>query len=417
MGSNVFHNKADISAAALEVLTNSCVLSSRVNREYDKAWSASGTRIGDTYNVRIPGFVNYRTGAVAQPTGYTDTYVPVVLAQSGAEYQLTSKERTLNIDAFKENVIAPIMTQIANQVDAAGHALIAASFPQFAGKPGTAVSSANPFLTARAILEKQSGCTLDGNISGMLDADVQTGFLTSQAALFNPNKVISEQYRNGSIGNAYGIDFFSTANAPAFAVGTWAASIPAVASPTTGATDGGTTLNTAGWAASAKVLNVGDAFTIAGVYAVNPVTKATTSQLKQFRIATKVSDSSATTTITLDPPMILTGTTQNINALPAGGARIYMWANNATDSRDTSTALSLPTSFVFHKDALVLALADMEDTSDMGALCSRMRDPKSNFNSRMTQWYDANNDKSIIRADVLTGWSVLRQGFGCRVVQ
>ena len=43
------------------------------------------------------------------------------------------------------------------------------------------------------------------------------------------------------------------------------------------------TLGTQGWTASTAVLNVGDTFTIAGVYMANPQNRAGTSQLRTFR--------------------------------------------------------------------------------------------------------------------------------------
>lgn len=414
VSSNIFHNVADIAEMALDVLHNNLKFASRVNRNYDKTYTDAGAKQGDTYNVRVPGFMTYRDGAVAKPSAYNDTYVPITLSQGGCDARFTSAERTLNVDAFKQNVLAPLMAPVFNTIDQRGLNL-AYQLSQFAGTPGTLPTNGLAFLKARSLMEKQSALSLDGQLSGMLDGDMQASALQGLSTLFNPSKTISDQYRNGSLGEAYGIDFFSTANAPSQVLGTWGGT-PVVGASNGSTTDGGNTMVTAGWTATSTSLNVGDCFTIAGVYAVNPVGKSLTNQLKPFTVTVKtVTDGAGASTITFDPPMILTGPQQNINALPITSAAIYMWAYDSASKLATGAGTVSPTSLVFHKDAFVLGLADLEDTSAMGAKCSRMRDPRTGLNCRVTEWYDGINDAAIIRIDVLYGWNLLRKGFATKV--
>lgn len=83
-------------------------------------------------------------------------------------------------------------------------------------------------------------------------------------------------------------------------------------------------------------VKVGDCFTIAGVNAVNHITKGDTGQLKTFRIRGIVTGAGGTGTVLISPPIISAGGSsdeersyQNVTATPANGAAIT-FLNTAT---------------------------------------------------------------------------------------
>lgn len=76
-------------------------------------------------------------------------------------------------------------------------------------------------------------------------------------------------------------------------------------------------------------VKVGDCFTITGVFAVHHITKASTGQLKTFRVTGIVSGSGGTGTVQISPPIISGGggtdaelEYQNVTTTPANGAAI-----------------------------------------------------------------------------------------------
>ena len=78
---------------------------------------------------------------------------------------------------------------------------------------------------------------------------------------------------------------------------------------------------------NAGLLQVGDAFTIDGVFAVHHITKVSTGQLKTFRIINIVTGQGGTGTVTISPPIISAGggtdaelQYQNVDATPANRA-------------------------------------------------------------------------------------------------
>ena len=403
ISSNIFQNRVEITSAALETVKNNLKMASRVARRWDKDYLES-TKIGDTLNVRVPGFYPYRSGATAAPTGYNDTYVPITLAQGGADILLTSKELTLNVDEFKQNVVKPLMATVYQQIDAAIIAK-AAQFNQFSGKVGTAITNLTPFLDGFATMQTQSACPVDERISGLLNPHMQASMVAGLSTLFNPSSVISEQYRNGSLGEAGGIDFFSTANAPTMIVGTWSGTLTVT---TTLPADGATAFTIAGMTGS---FNPGENFTIAGVHAVNPQGKGVQSELKQFTVVSQVG-----ATVNFSPAMHLTGPLQNIDALPISGAAVYPWGTDAASALAAGTGQVVKTSLCFHEDALALGMADIVDVNSIGGSSTRMKDDQTGLRCRSLFWYNGVDDTALFRLDVLFGAAQLRQGFGAKII-
>ena len=112
MASNAFNNVASISKMAMDCLENNLTFTKFVNRQYDDQFRADGAKNGDSCNIRIPGSYSTRSGSVANPQGYNDTYKPLTLSQYGVDLAFTTKELRLNMEdgeAFKQNVLNPCL--------------------------------------------------------------------------------------------------------------------------------------------------------------------------------------------------------------------------------------------------------------------------------------------------------------------
>ena len=429
--SNVFNNVSMITAKALKTVRNNCKMASRSARRWDGDWAQS-FRIGDTLNVRLPGYYSYRTGSAAVPGGYNDSYVPIQLIQGGGDIELTSKELALNVDEFERNVSEPLAATVWQAMDIGLCNLMVPSATLFTANPltglgfnqftlpwttanangiGQAMGSLLPFVDAFAYAQTQSACHTDDKMSGLLNPHSNASLFQGLSTLLQPTKEISEQYRNGSMGEAGGLDFFSTANSPALTLGTWSGTILYGS----GATSGGNTMTVSGMTGT---FAAGEHFTVAGVYAVNPSGKALQAELKHFVVIQQ-----AGTVITYSPAMILTGPLQNVNALPVAGAAIYPWGNNSTQALTAGTGQQVKQNLVFHEDAILFAIGDLKDVGGAGGIVgktiagSRMMDPMSGMRARSLFWYDGYNDKFLFRFDVLWGGAVGRQGFATVVAQ
>jgi hypothetical protein len=135
-------------------------------------------------------------------------------------------------------------------------------------------------------------------------------------------------------------------------------------------------------------------FTISGVFAVNPVSKATLPHLQQFVVKSDVTangTTTATTTLTISPPIITTGAFQTVSAVAADDATITIMGT-------ASTAYSQ--NLVFHKNAFALALVPM--IKPPGAV-DVARESYKGISVRVIPYYTGASDVSSWRIDVLYG--------------
>jgi len=150
-------------------------------------------------------------------------------------------------------------------------------------------------------------------------------------------------------------------------------------------------------------VKVGDAFTIANVFAVHHITKQSTGVLKTFRITAIVSGSGGSGVVTISPPIISNGGStdaeaqyKNVTATPANGAAI--------------TFLNTVTAAVncfWHKDAIELLPASLAIPTDAGADIMRATTDQG-VELVMQKQFDINTQKTKYRWDTLFGVVMLQ---------
>lgn len=409
MTSNQFNNTAKITQRAMNVLRNNLVLTPRVNRTYEKEFSKGMGKIGDTVSVRVPGYGTVTSGKVAAPASFADTYIPVVVTQQNASLRFSSKELALNVengDEFERSVLGPQMAALVNKIEADGFALYT-GFNGSVGTPGTAPTTLEYFLNAGAGLA-ENAVPVDDNIWSFISPRVQASVVNGQRSTFNPTTEISKQYLKGVLGEGAGMKFAMSQNIKSHQTGTWTGT-PVINDPGAALVSGGSTLPIDGFGGATDSFKKGDVLTVAGVYAVNPVSKQSTGQLQQFVVtADYAATGSAMAALPVSPAFVTSGQFQNVTALPLDGAVVQIFGHATSYSNKVSSA-----NLVLHRDALAFAAVDLP-LLDPGKQ-HRVRDNDLGMSLRMTEWYDGVNDDLLVRLDVMYGWSVLRQGFGFRV--
>ena len=149
----------------------------------------------------------------------------------------------------------------------------------------------------------------------------------------------------------------------------------------------------------------GDVFTVAGVFAVNPVTKATMPYLQQFTVTANATAAAGAATLTISPPMIASGAFQTVSAAPANGAAVS-WLGTASTSYAQNMA--------FHKNAFALTVVPMEMPA--GAVTPTRQSYKG-LSVRLIPYYDGTNDISNYRLDVLYGVDAIDPRLAVRFAQ
>jgi hypothetical protein len=409
MAANNFNNIAMITRAAMNVVKNNLVLIPRVNRTYEEEFSAGMGKIGDTVNVRVPGYGQVTDGKVANPAGYNDTYIPITVKQKNASLRFSSKELALNAEdggEFERSVLGPQLAALVNRMEADGFALYN-QFSSATGTPGTKPTDLQYFLDAQATLA-EFAAPVDDQVYGFIAPRTQSAMVQGLKGLFQDSSEISKQYKKGMMGTAAGMNFLMSQNVVTHQTGTWTGT-PAM----NGATlEAATTLAVNGFGGATDTLKKGDVIQIAGVYAVNPVSKVNTGQLMQFVVTADTTASGNAMAALPICPAIYTATSgalQNVTALPLTTAGVTVFGAAATYSNKLGSA-----NLVLHRDALAFAAVDLPQTTSKDSQ-SRIRDKDLGLSIRLSRYWDGVNDDLLFRLDVMYGWAVLRDKFGCRV--
>lgn len=391
-----------ITREALRVLENNLTFAKGVNRNYDDKFAIEGAKIGDTLNIRKPARYVGRSGATLSVEDHTETSVPLQLGtQFGVDVQFTSKDLQLSLDDFSTRFIKPAMATVANKIDLDGLALYKDVF-NAVGTPGTVPSAFLTYLQAAAKMDYEAA-PRDGLRSLVIDPTAQATIVDTLKGLFQSGDQIMNQYEQGNMGQAAGFKWSMDQNINVHTVG------PLGGTPVVnGASQTGSSLVTNGWTAAAAVrLKKGDVFTIANVFAVNPQTRQSTGQLRQFVVtADTSSDASGNATIPIYPAITTSGAFQTVTASPANSAAITVLGSANTLS---------PAHLAYHRDAFCLGMADLPLPGGVD-MASRVSDNQLGVSVRMVRAYDINNDRFPCRLDVLYGWKTIYPELACRIM-
>lgn len=391
-----------IAKEATMILENELVMKKLVYDGYQEEFSKNpnGYKIGSTITIRKPTDFTVRNGAIALSQDVVEGSTSIVVnTQQGIDFQFTSQELTLDMNDLAERAIRPAMVQLANAIDLNLMSLYKA-VPNLVGAPGQTINSFSDFYAGVQRMDELS-VPMDQRSALLAPAD-NAAMIGSQTALYI-NGPAASAYRQGDLGTVGGIPTFSSNNVPTHTVGvaTGAPLINGVNQDVTYALskDTGTqTLITDGWTATiAGILKAGDIITIANVFAVNPVTKATQSFLRQFTVVADAnSGAGGATTLTISPAIIASGAFQNCSAAPADNAAIVV----ATGASNTGYRQNM----LFHKNAFAFVSVPLE--APQGAV-NVSRQSYKGINVRVVPYYDGTNDISKWRLDILYGFKAI----------
>lgn len=398
-----------IAAEAIDVLNNNLVTAGLVYRAYEDEFDkrVNGYKPGSTITIRKPAQFTVRSGAVASSQDVVEGSTTLVVNnQRGVDFEFTSTELTLSIGELSERVIKPAMIRLANEVDSSLQALYKNVW-NWTGTPGQTVNSFSDFTVAPQRLDEMAVPTDERN-STLAPAD-WWAMATSLSSLTAQSATAETALRKARLGMLGNVDTYMTQNVQTHTVGTKAGTplIAGASQATTYAlslTTNSQSLNTDGWSNSSAILKQGDIFTIASVFAVNPVTKATLPYLQQFVVNADVSsDGSGLATLNISPAIIASGAYQNVSAGPADNAAITVLGTASTGYTQN---------MVFHKNAFALAMVPME--VPQGAV-NVSRKSMNGLNVRVVPFYDGTNDISKWRLDILYGVKAINPHYAARL--
>lgn len=390
-----------ITKESLRILENNLTFTKGANRQFDDSFGVAGAKIGDTLRIRKPARYTIRTGATMSAQDHTETSAALQLnTQAGVDVNFTSKELALSIDEFADRILKPAVATIANKIDYDGLTLYRDVY-NTVGTPGTVPTALSTFLNGKVKMA-DDGAPQDEMISAVVGAQAEANLVDALKGLFNSQAEVSRQYEEGKMGRVGGMKFSMDQNINTHTVGQQGGT-PLV----NGASQSGASLVTDGWSASAaNRLKAGDVFTIAGVFHVNPQTRASTGVLQQFVVtADAASDGSGNATLSISPSITVSGAFQTVSAAPADNAAITVLGAGSAVS---------PQHLIYHRDAFVLGCADLPLPGGVD-MAARASSSKLGVSIRLVRAYDISNDAFPCRLDVLYGWKTVYPQLACRV--
>jgi hypothetical protein len=392
-----------ITRKALEILENNLVLSRNVNRQYDDSFAVEGAKIGSTLRIRLPDRALVTDGAALQVQDDNEQFTTLAVAsQKHIGVNFTSAELTMQLDDFAERVLKPRVSQLAASVDA-DVANVYKNIFQSVGTPGTTPATSLVLLQANQKLN-ESAAGMSPRYATVNPA-ANAGLVEGMKGLFNPTGTISRQFKNGMMGEGIlGLDEINMSQSIATHTTGSRSTTDTILVNGAVSTQGATTISLDGGTGSATIV-VGDVFTIANVFAVNPQTRQSTGSLQQFTVTSLATASSGAWTNVAISPAIYTSANAlaTVDSFPANDAAVTFVGSASTQ---------YPQNLVYHKDAITLATADLllPQGVDMAS-----RQVHNGISLRVVRQYDINNDRMPCRIDVLYGFSTIRPPMACRI--
>lgn len=381
-----------ITRKSLEILENNLVITRNVNRQYDDSFAVEGAKIGSTLRIRLPDRALVTDGAALQVQADNEQFTTLtVSSQKHIGINFTSAELTMQLDDFSERVLKPRVSQLASSVDA-DVATAYKSIYNSVGTPGTTPATSLVLLQANQKLNEFA--TPMSTRYATVNPAANAGLVEGMKGLFNPTGTISRQFKNGMMGEGIlGLDEINMSQSiSSHTNGDWGTTITVTS---TVSTEGQSTLPIS-FTGSSKTWNIGDVFTIAGVYAVNPQTRQSTGSLQQFTV-TAAGAGSSTATLNISPALYTAANAlATVDSFPQAGAAVTMLGSATT---------AYPQNLVYHKDAISFATADLllPQGVDMAS-----RQVHNGISLRIVRQYDINNDRMPCRIDVLYGFNAVR---------
>jgi len=382
-----------IAKEGLRVLRNNMVTGGLVHRQYKNEF----VKVGDTVTIRKPVKFTVSDGATRVNQDVTETSTSITIdKRKHISWNFSSADLTLKIEDYSERYIQPAMNSLADQVDLDTLAL-AVNVYNAVGTPGTTPNAFSILGNAATKLDNEAA---PSDMRRVI-LDPAANWTMADALKSLPKETMSEDLvRRGYLGHLAGADVYKAQNVSRITTG------PKGGTPlVNGASQTGASLITDGWtAAAAQRVAAGDVFTIASVFAVNPVNKANTGVLRQFVCtAAGSSDGSGNLTLAISPSITTSGGYQTVNAGPADNAALTFMGTAST---------AYPANLMFHRDAFALVTVPLE--LPKGA-AFKARASADGLSVRIVNDYDIDSDADIIRLDIMYGVKTLYPELACRI--
>ena len=386
-----------ITREAVRLWKNSNAFLQNVDMQYDDSFAVTGAKIGSTLRIRLPNDFTVTTGPALSVQDTNEQSTTLTLAtQKHVDVSYSTADRTMSLDDYSQRVLAPMVNNLAGAVAVDIMSGSEGGICNFVANQDVNYNILSPnqttYLNAGASLDLNSAPIANRKIVNSPRTEARV--VGTLSGLLNPTSEISRQYVTGRMYDALGFIWMKDQTTITHTNGALAQGSATV----NGAGQTGLSITVNSLAAG---LNVGDIITIAGVYAVNRITKQSTGELRQFAVTATAA--SGATTISIYPAIVpaVGGQAvqyQTVTASPANSAAINPVAGLAASTQYRKN-------FAYAPEAVTLATADLEIPKGVHEAAREQFDGVS---MRMITDYFIGTDQLITRLDVLYGYLWVR---------
>ena len=380
------------------------------DRSYSDEYVQAGAKVGDTIKIRLPQQYEATEGDALEVQNLLDQTVSLILSRRRhVGFGWSSTQATTDLDDIRSRYVQPAAETLASVYDRVSMDDVYLSVYNYIGTLGTTPTTGLDY--AKAVTKILDGAGPDEGIVGILSPLSSATIAASTALAFHPANQVRENWTKGQMASdQLGISkWFVDQNVPRFTSGAITVnSTPLV----NGAVQTGSSLVTDGWGSGGAALKKGDIITLAGVYAVNPLSKQSTGILQQFVLTADVSDSTGAATLSISPSIVTSGALQNVTGSPADDATITYW--NLTAGSTLASKVS-PQNLIFHPKAFASAMADLVMPNG-GAKGTRVNSKQLGVAMRYVEQFQITSDQNLNRLDILFGSACVQARLACRVV-
>jgi len=363
----------------------------------------NGYSAGDT--IYVPKPPRYSESSTADITSTIQDVVvqkePMTLFRRVVPFEATSLEFATEsqFKSWFKQAVKPAISNLAQFVEKEMISRAALQVYQNVGTPGSNTFDTDTVLNARELIANQLG---NGDKYLAVSPKAMRAAVNSRKGYFNDGAQVSQAFKKGTYKEADGFTWMESTLLRSHTNGT---DVSGVTVKTTVSTQGSTTLVLTGVTATTGTVTAGTKFTIAGVNAVHPITKADLGYLQQFTVITGgAGDVSTDVTVTVSPAMYTsaaTGAQQNITAFPQSTA-VVTFVGTASQNFTQNLAY----------DSGAFRMVSLPLVTPPDTIVAEQR-THNGITMRFIQQYDVRTDKVINRLDFLGGIVAARAEHAC----
>ena len=400
---NTFNKATWVAMKGLDLLVNDLHVAPYFDTQYSGEY-AQKYAIGRTLTIPLSQRYRPRTDMTYNPTGLDRPTTTITIDQiRGQDIEWESIEKALDMERGEERVeqlyLKPAIAYLRQEIDK--------YCAQFAGQYANMVVGSlatNPSTldgssaSAKQALEQMGGMPDSQDVGICLPPAVIRAIKTSNIGYFTPAQDLAKTWRTGNVGQADGMDFYSSNSLYKHTAGTWGGTVSV-----NGAGQSGSSLNIN--CTSGDTFKKGDKFTIADVNEVNLMSRITTTTAaagtKYLTITEDLTADASTETLSIYPPIYgPTSNYQNVDALPANSAALTLWTGTSSpNGKSGKLGLALA------PGAFLLASVKLEEPTAV-EFCRQYTDAKTGISLRCIRQWDNIQSRMTTRFDTTFGAGV-----------